>query len=213
MCSSAWIHLMFCFSQICDIVSLIGSTGATAYGPYLSQFTDRIHWVCLGPQWWVYWREPTVTPVRVHHKTYQWIPLDPWCNSLVWFDTYVAISQMIHSTILPPLGRCPIKSPIPSTGVHWHKLANSKGCAQSFCVVKWAVECLFKLVVSCSEVLPDLWHDFLDLLDGRCVVTYPQSHRKWAQLTAHHESSIWQPLAVKYPIYYSQHSAGLIHCL
>jgi len=27
-------------------------------------------------------------------------------------------------------------------------------------------------------------------------VIYPQSHLKWAQLTAHHASFIWQPLAV-----------------
>lgn len=45
-----------------------GSTGFTTYGPYLSQFTDRIRRVCLGPQWWVYWRKPTVTPVWVYHK-------------------------------------------------------------------------------------------------------------------------------------------------
>lgn len=31
----------------------------------------------------------------------------------------------------------------------------SGGCDQSVCVVKWAVECLFKLVVSCSEVPAD----------------------------------------------------------
>lgn len=31
----------------------------------------------------------------------------------------------------------------------------SGGCDQSVCAVKWAVECLFKLVVSCSEAPAD----------------------------------------------------------
>lgn len=42
------------------------------------------------------------------------------------------------------------------------------GCDQSLCVVKWGVECLFKLVVSYSEALSDQWHDSCNPWDGRC---------------------------------------------
>lgn len=68
------------------------------------------------------------------------------------------------------LGRCAIKSPIPSQSP-WALLCSERasgGCDQSFCVVKWGVECLFKLVVSRSEALSDRWHDSPDPWDGRC---------------------------------------------
>lgn len=96
--------------------------------------------------------------------------------------------------------------------VHWQCFAASSGCHQSVCVVKWGVECLFKLVVSCSEAPSDRWHDSPDPWVGD--LTYPQSHLKRAQLTPpHHGSSIWQPVAVFCSIYYAEHSGRPIHCL
>lgn len=52
--------------------------------------------------------------------------------------------------------------------VHWHFFAGSGGCDQSVCVVKWGMECLFKLIVSCSEALSNQWHDSPDPWDWKC---------------------------------------------
>lgn len=108
------------------------------YGPYLSQFTDWIHWVCLGPQWGVYWRVQTETPAPVSHKTSQWSWLDLWCDTLVWFDTYAAISEKNPFQYSATKGNVLLRVQ-PPPWIHWLYFAVRRGCDQSFCVVKWGV--------------------------------------------------------------------------
>lgn len=76
------------------------------------------------------------------------------------------------------LGRCAIKSPIPSFPESiGTTLQRAEAVISLFCAVKWGVECLFKLVVGCSEALSDRWHDSLDPLDGRCDLSTVSSKR------------------------------------
>ena len=129
-------------------------------------------------------------------------------NSHAWFDRYAAISQMIISSILPPLGTVYDESNS-FPWVCWHRFLMRRGCDQSVCVAKWGVECIFKCVALRHYLISNTIPQILEIVEG----AYPQVLSE--MMTTH--NPLWKvpdkPPAVFYLMYYSQHSGGQIHCL